>query len=919
MKLKFLIFTLFTFALSFAQSKGTVNGTITDKDLGNETLPFASVSVKGTSIGANTDMDGKFSLSVPEGNHTLIITFLGYETAQVPFTIKAGETKTIDYSLKSTSVSLEDVVIEKTVSRQKESALLVEQKNAVEIKQNIGAQELSRKGVTDVAGAVTKTTGITKQEGSGNIYVRGLGDRYNSTTMNGLPIPSNNVDKKNITLDIFPTQIVEYVSIDKVYQSKLYGDFAGGNVDIISKDYKGDGFLRIDVGSNINTNAVSDDNFRLQKSPGAFGFTKIDIPSNPLTAYNYNTLQLEKKTPVAGSFGVSGGDSYNVGENGRINFFATGAFGNEFMSIKDGQSYGDINGAGVVNKRYDRYNSYNYATNTTGMANIGYKINDNNKVNFNSLFINTSNQETEEYRGYAVDFAETGNGFIRRNTYTETKLYINQLLGEHKLGERYKLNWAVSQNSVKDKMPDRTSNKMNQVDGGYLINSQSAPNNNRYFQDLTENETAGLVSIDYKFAKTEEDDYKGKLTVGYNGRLKKRDFEATQFNFKTTTEPVSHAGDIVNPDNLDLFYNQQNFENDFFRISTFRGGPELSNALDPQTYNGKLTINAGIANAEYKFSPKFTGVIGFRAEQILQEMEWNTQLGDVGSNKLEKTAFLPNLTLKYELNDKQNLRLGFSKTYTLPQFKETVPFVYEEITQATIGNKDLYESDNYNLDIKWEMFPQNEELISFTAFGKMIQNPMNEVVIASSTNDISYVNTGDKGYAIGGEVEYRKVIFSFDEENTKKLTGGLNASYLHTSQDLDKDKVREETNFEADFTNSKSRFAGASDWLVNADISFFNEWNNKESNLTTTLSYNYFSDRIYSIGTNQRGDLVDKAVGTLDFIVKSQLTKNLGLGLSAKNLLNPKIERVQENVSGDVLAQTYKKGMGLSLSLNYQF
>ena len=264
MKLKFLIITLFTFAVSFAQNKGTVNGTI----------PFASVSVKGLAIGANTDMDGKYSLSVPEGSYTLVITFLGYETAEVPFTLKAGETKTIDYALKSTSVSLKDVVIEKTVSRQKESALLVEQKNAIEIKQNIGAQELSRKGVTDVAGAVTKTTGITKQEGSGNIYVRGLGDRYNSTTMNGLPIPSNNVDKKNITLDIFPTQIVEFVSIDKVYQSRLYGDFAGGNVDIISKDYKGDGMLRVDIGSNVNTNAISDNNFRLQKTPGAFGFTK---------------------------------------------------------------------------------------------------------------------------------------------------------------------------------------------------------------------------------------------------------------------------------------------------------------------------------------------------------------------------------------------------------------------------------------------------------------------------------------------------------------------------------------------------------------------------------------------------------------------------------------------------------------------
>ncbi|MGK4566878.1 TonB-dependent receptor plug domain-containing protein [Flavobacterium sp. 3HN19-14] len=142
---------------------------------------------------------------------------------------------------------------------------MLDQKNAVGIKQNIGAQELSRKGVSDVATAVTKTTGITKQEGSNNIFVRGLGDRYNSTTMNGLPVPSNDPENKNLGLEIFSTDIVESISIDKVYNSKLFGDYAGGNVDIISKDYKGSGMLKIELGSKVNTNALANDDFRFQK------------------------------------------------------------------------------------------------------------------------------------------------------------------------------------------------------------------------------------------------------------------------------------------------------------------------------------------------------------------------------------------------------------------------------------------------------------------------------------------------------------------------------------------------------------------------------------------------------------------------------------------------------------------------------
>ncbi|MCR5860906.1 TonB-dependent receptor [Flavobacterium sp. J372] len=203
MKRQILFILLLITTLGFAQQKGTLTGTITDKDMNNETLPFASVSIKGTGIGENTDENGKYSLEVPAGSHVLVIAFMGYETVEVPFTIAAGETKTINRSLTSGSVTMEEVVIQATVNREKESALLMEQKNATEIKTNIGAQELTRKGVSDAAAAVTKVSGISKQEGNSGIFVRGLGDRYNGTFLNGLPLPSNEPENKNIALDLF--------------------------------------------------------------------------------------------------------------------------------------------------------------------------------------------------------------------------------------------------------------------------------------------------------------------------------------------------------------------------------------------------------------------------------------------------------------------------------------------------------------------------------------------------------------------------------------------------------------------------------------------------------------------------------------------------------------------------------------------
>jgi hypothetical protein len=914
MKLKLFILTLFISTLSFAQSKGTITGTLTDKDSNNETLPFANVILKGTPINATTDIDGKYTLTAPAGSYVIQFSFIGYESFEAPVTVVNGQTITLSKALGSSSYKLDDVIIKTTVNKQKESALLLDQKNAVEIKQSIGTQELARKGVSDVATAVTKTTGITKQEGSGNIFVRGLGDRYNSTTMNGLPIPSNDPEKKNLNLEIFSTDIVEYISIDKVYGGSIYGDFAGGNVDIISKDYKGSGFLKFDVGSKINTNAIAEDNFNLRTGYNKLGFTSQSIPSNPLTQFNYSSLQLKGYNPVATSLSVSGGKSFNVGSEGKLSFFATASYSNDFSSKSNGTAKASVNGNGIANKIFESYTDLKYETNTTAMANIGYKINDNNKLSFNTVFVNTSKQSTEEYFGFIVDLANNGNGLIRRFNYEKNSLLINQLLGEHKIGDRSKLNWGISYNIIDGSMPDRVQNIFRKEANGFQLSSISAPDNHRYFQKLKEDELAANASYDYKFNKNQEGDFLGKITFGLNERIKSRGFQATQFNIKATN---GNTNTFVDPNNLDLFYNQPNFDSGNFTIATFRGNSQVFNALFPQTYGGDLMIHAAFANTEYKLN-KLTAVLGLRGENITQKVVWNTQLGDIGEDQLNKTAFLPSLVMKYELNDKQNLRLGLSKTYTLPQFKERAPFIYEEVLQVKVGNKDLYASDDYNLDLKWEMFPKSDELLSVTAFGKYILNPMNEVTVSSSSNDISYINTGDYGYVAGAEAEYRKQLFNSDSNNAKKLSAGLNVSYLYSNQQLDSKKVQRETAFQVDFTNTKGKFTGASNLLLNADLTYFNEWNDKNSNLTTTLAYTYFSDRVNAIGTSGKGDLVDKAFGSLDFIAKSQLTKKLGIGLIAKNLMNPAINRVQENSNADVNVLSYKKGATISLSLNYQ-
>lgn len=913
MNFKVLVIALFSFSGLWAQNS-KIKGKLIDND-NLEGLPFATISVKNSTIGANSDLDGNYSLEIPTGNQTIVYDFLGYQTKEVAVSTKNGETKVLDINLQSDSYELEGLVIQATQSRSKESALLVDQQRSLEIKQNIGSQELSRKGVSDVAAAVTKTTGVSKQESSGSIFVRGLGDRYNTTSLNGLPIPSNDPENKNISLDIFSTDIVEYISIDKTYSSRNYGDFAGGNVDIISKKHSGKPFIDFSIGSAINTNAVQQDQFRLLSDRSFFGFSSNELPKDPLKTYSFsNRIATKNRAPYGFNFGINTGGTLNVGNEGQLNLFATASFENGYK-YKEGIAR-TAQAQGSYEKDLD-FESFSYNTTTTGMFNADYVINPNHSIKYNFLFINDTSEKNEEYTGFMRDKAEGNNkAFLMRQTYKENTLMTHQLLGENKLNEQFALNWGASFNQVTGDTPDRmqfTTRTADFINYNFITNS--TPDNHRYFDHLTEKELAANVSLDYKFAKNEEQLYDGKLTIGYNGRKKQRNFEATQFNLNIDRNYRSMS---IDPRNLDNFFNADNFAKGYFDIETFRGGKNTEGALEPQTYDGDLLIHGGYAALEYRLNPKLSTVLGVRVEQLTQEVTWRTQLdNDETSDSFDKTAFLPNLSLKYELNDRNNLRLAASKTYTLPQFKERARFIYEDVTTVKVGNPDLYPSDDYNLDLKWEFFPINDEVVSVTAFGKYIQNPINEIVMASSSNDITFANTGDFGYAAGIELELRKNIVEFSEVNSNKITAGLNAAYMKTHQKLDNDKIAKETKIRALFTNDTSSFTGASDFLLNADITYVKEWD--EKSFMATLTYAHFSDKLNSIGTEQSGNLVDKAFGTLDFILKTKFTKNFSMGISAKNLLDPKIKTMQENPDKNILVNSYKLGRDFSLGFTYSF
>ena len=295
-----------------AQDKGSIGGKLTDKEFNNEPLPFANVIIKGTTTGTTSDFDGLYEISNLEaGTYTVLFSYLGYETVEIPdVVVEGGKVTTIDVPMSaSEGVSLDEVVVTTVARKDSEVALLLDQKKAVEIKESIGAQQLAKIGVSDAATATTKISGVSSSEASGDVFVRGLGDRYLSTTLNGLPVPSDDVERKNIDLGLFPTRVIENVSVRKTYGVQTTADQASGVVNITSRELQGSSDISIGVRAGVNSNVAKSGVFDSYKiSPNSDdiigGFYTQDNPvRNQLTQQGWNTS--EESAPIDYQYNIT--------------------------------------------------------------------------------------------------------------------------------------------------------------------------------------------------------------------------------------------------------------------------------------------------------------------------------------------------------------------------------------------------------------------------------------------------------------------------------------------------------------------------------------------------------------------------------------------------------------------------------------
>ena len=903
---KFLFITFLALSqLIVAQSRGTLKGLLSDKETNNEPLPFANVLIKGTTIGATTDFDGNYILKVPAGTHTVVFSFLGYKTIEKQFTIKAEETVTINQVLSAEEgVSLDEVVVKSSTSKEKTSALILEQKKAVSIKTTIGAQELATKGVSDAEGAVTKTAGVSK--GSKNVIVRGLGDRYNSTTMNGLPLPSEDPEYKNISLDFFDTSIIKNIGVNKVFSADLNGDVGGANVDIVSKEVLKRREANLGFSLGANTQTISKE-FLTIEGTNRFGTQKLNHTITDLDTYSFtNSFKPESQNfQLNNSFSFKYGRKYDVGQDNSLSYFFVGSYDAKYNFTEGNIKQNTTDGSVAPFKDQD-FSKYNFNVSQLLMGNVKFKT-DEYSIAYNHLFIHNNNQSIGDYFGRDNPEDDGDLEFQRRQQTNNNELYVNQLLGNYKISDRLDLEAKGSLNFIRGNEPDRRTNKYLLRDGFYNPQTSSAGENERYFSKLQENDYAAKAKLMYKLKEDEDD--KSSIDFGADYRYTERLFAATIFNHGFSQRfPI----EIDNPDAI---FNQNSIDNGVFIMETGRG--RNVRVFDPFTYRGKRLITGVFSNIVYQFNEDLVVSGGLKFERNHQRVTYDTNIAASsidGPSEIDRSYLLPSFNIKYNFNENSIFRIAASQTYTFPQFKETAPFKYQDVNFSSQGNPDLKPSDNYNLDTKYEYYFSSSELISLTGFYKYIQNPIARSEIPSGGNTLTYLNVGDDASIYGFELEARKNVLKSndEEENEYSLNAGLNASILFSQVNLDANSI-------AQFQQASSQLEGATPFLMNADLTFNKKYD--ESELTTSLVFNYFSDRVYSIGTRGFENIIEKGIPTLDLVSSLRLGKKYSLKLKATNILNPsfQLSRDSSTSGNNVVLSNYKKGVNLSLGFAYEF
>ncbi|MDR1160697.1 MAG: TonB-dependent receptor [Tannerellaceae bacterium] len=888
----------------FAQN-GLLKGKITDART-QETLAGVAVMIKelpGT--GAGSDMDGSYSISLPAGTYTVIASYVSYSTLEITkVEIAKGGVANLNIDMKEAVQNLQEVMVVARMDMEAEKALMVERRQATVAVENLGAKEMSVKGLSTVADGIRKITGIS-MEGNSKVYVRGLGDRYSMTSLNGFPIASPNPDNKLIPLTLFPTSIVKNISVSKVYQASVSGDYSGAHINIDTKENIGKDYLTIGLSAGGKANTLFTGFYSSDKAGAGIPFLGIanglglKESIRNMTADDFEGWQ-RTNNPFQTGFSVSRhtalpaigldlgmGKTWDIGGR-KLNVLLAAGFNNDYTCYKDAY-ISTVNAQGIIRDRYD-YDKYTYETTAVLLGQTGYTLGRTDRISYNIMYIN--NTEDSYMRREGTD-AEGMDLVGSNSVYHVWQLFNNQLTGKHELFcDKLFADWQASYGQTASREPDRRQVMFVRNErGGLSLFKLNQQETMRYFGQLSEKEWNGDIKLKLLLGSNESQP--NFIRIGGAMRDKSRDFYSANFyyNLKNISPQVEDIYDT------EAFLSYAHIADGTITVS--------KNSLPRNKYYAGSDIYAAFADMEYYPAPELLVSLGLRYEHFNQWTRFWTDAAREKRAELITDDLFPALNLKYAIARNGNLRMGVSRTVTRPSFLEMAPFEYKEsYGAATIrGYENIRNGYNYNVDLRYELFHGFGDMYSFGAFYKRLETPIERVQEYAGSLIQSFRNV-DKGTVFGAEIELRRQV-------TKNLKVDFNASYIHTHISLPEEGL---------YTDKTRQLQGASPYLLNLDVNYTPKRSN-DRQLSVSAVYNLQGPRIHSVGINNVNNVVEEALHSLDFIASCSFAHNMQLKLQAKNLLNPKhtfTQKIKDTEKKETV-EYFRKGINIGLNFSIDF
>jgi hypothetical protein len=909
--LTFLLLISSVLVSSALAQTGSLTGVVTDQQTG-EVLVGANILVIGTTLGGVTDLEGKYIVrQVPLGTHTVRFSFIGYAAKAITgVQVSAGNPVRLNVDLASAAVTTDEVVV--TAQRQlaTESAILSLRKKAGTIGDGMSMEQVRRTPDATAGDALRRVTGISIVDNK-FLFIRGVTDRYNATTLNGVSVTGTDpdVDKKSFSFDMVPANLVENTMVTKTATPDLPGDFTGGLVQVNTLDFPDKPLLKFSLSTSYNT--VSNLRTIQRSQGGGRDWLGIDDGTRELPAaaskavYNAveggkampnNWKQRSSRSPLNASGRISFGDWFPLG-NQELGLISSISYRNGYSRSENRQSYYRT-GSRIIELEGS---SSRYAVLWGGLLDLSVKLDGLHKISFKNAY-NQSGEDRATANTVIDENAELS--LVNVTQWSQRSLYVGQVLGEHlfpALGQ-LDLRWRLAYSSSRAEEPDRKTYIYRKyatapVTDPFIFNFAD-----RSWSDIFEDGKSG--SVDLAFPVTSE----VKVKAGLFTDFKRRDFKIEFFVGELTRTSTAF---YLLDDAIDSLFLPKNFGVDKLVMS------KLSDPRD--TYTGEQTTRAAYIMLDAPFSllgGDFRIVGGLRIEDSEQLV--NT-ISPFSTNepyvaRLQKTEKLPSVNLTWMVNPVTNIRLAHSQSVNRPEFREMAVFYFYDynIYEGTYGNPLLQRAYVHNYDFRAEVFPEPGEVLAVSGFYKSISNAIEQRIVVSSNPERTWYNSGH-GRNYGFELEVRKSLgFLGDYFRNFSLTGNYTriASAIEY-QEAFKDYLGGGVYVDR-FETREREMQGQSPYMVNLSFLFV------EPSLGTTLNLMYYEygKRLNAIGDQRELDVYEEAVGVLDLAVTQRVTAGLELKFTAQDLT----ARTRSYVTreGNPYAER-KVGTSVSAELSFTF